>query len=157
MIHYDLRCKQDHGFDGWFKDSAAFEKQAKLGLVECPQCGDTKVQRALMSPAVAKRDAVPVKVPVPIPAAQVPSSPPAAVASGSLPDHMRAMLQRMRAEVEKHCDYVGPQFAEEARKIHRGESDRRGIYGETSPEQAEALSEEGIEIAQIPWVPRADG
>ena len=63
-----------------------------------------------------------------------------------MPAHMRAMLQRMRAEVEKHCDYVGPQFAEEARKMHRGESDKRGIYGETSPEQAEALAEEGIEI-----------
>jgi hypothetical protein len=157
MIHYDLRCSQDHGFDGWFKDSAAFEKQAKRGLVECPQCGDTKVQRALMSPAVAKRGAVPVKLPDPVPTPQPPASPPAAVAGGPLPDHMRAMLQRMRAEVEKHCDYVGPQFAEEARKIHRGESDKRGIYGETSPEQAEALSEEGIEIAQIPWVPRADG
>ena len=60
------------------------------------------------------------------------------------------MLQRMRAEVEKHCDYVGPQFAEEARKIHRGESDKRGIFGETSPEQAEALAEEGIEVSRIP-------
>ena len=74
-----------------------------------------------------------------------------------MPAHMRAMLQRMRAEVEKHCDYVGPQFAEEARKMHRGESDKRGIYGETSSEQAEALAEEGIEVARIPWVPRADG
>jgi hypothetical protein len=157
MIHYNLQCGQDHSFDGWFKDSAAFEKQAKRGLVECPQCGDTKVQRALMSPAVAKRGVVPVKLPDPVPTPQPPASPPAAVAGGPLPDHMRAMLQRMRAEVEKHCDYVGPQFAEEARKIHRGESDKRGIYGETSPEQAEALSEEGIEIAQIPWVPRADG
>jgi hypothetical protein len=74
-----------------------------------------------------------------------------------MPAHVRAMLQRMRAEVEKHCDYVGPQFADEARKIHRGESDKRGIYGETTPEQVEALAEEGIEVSRIPWVPRADG
>ena len=74
-----------------------------------------------------------------------------------MPAHMRAMLQRMRSEVEKHCDYVGPQFAEEARKIHRGESDKRGIYGEASPEQAEALADEGIEVSRIPWVPPADG
>jgi hypothetical protein len=154
MIHYDLRCSQDHTFDGWFKDSAAFERQAKRGLVECPQCGDVKVERALMRPAVARREAQPVPMPVPAPQ---PPEPPAAVAGGRLPDHMRAMLQRMRAEVEKHCDYVGPQFAEEARKIHRGESDKRGIYGEASPEQAEALADEGIEISQIPWVPRADG
>jgi hypothetical protein len=80
-----------------------------------------------------------------------------AMTGGVIPDQMRAMLQRMRAEVEKNCDYVGPEFAEEARKIHRGESDKRGIYGETTPEQAEALSEDGIEFASIPWVPRADG
>jgi hypothetical protein len=154
MIHYDLRCSRDHSFDGWFKDSAAFDKQAKRGLVECPHCGDTKVERALMRPAVAKREALPV--PVPMPAPQPPEAP-AAVAGGPLPDHMRAMLQKMRAEVEKHCDYVGPQFAEEARKIHRGESEKRSIYGETSPEQAEALSDEGIAFSRIPWVPRADG
>src|SRR5579872_7295768 len=110
MIHYDLKCSRDHGFDGWFKDSAAFEKLARRGLVECPQCGDTKVDRALMRPAVAKREALPVPVPVPMPAPQPPEMP-AAVAGGALPDHMRAMLQRMRAEVEKNCDYVGPQFA----------------------------------------------
>ncbi|HEX3405257.1 MAG TPA: DUF1178 family protein [Acetobacteraceae bacterium] len=156
MIHYDLRCSHDHGFDGWFKDSTAYDKLAKRGLVECPHCGDTKVERALMKPAVAtNRKALPA--PAPTPAPQPPAAPAAAVAGGPLPDQMRAMLQRMRAEVEKNCDYVGPQFAEEARKIHRGESDKRGIYGETSPEQAEALSEEGIEFSRIPWVPRADG
>jgi hypothetical protein len=154
MIHYDLRCGQDHAFDGWFKDSAAFERLAKRGLVECPRCGDVKVERALMRPAVAKRRALPAPVPAPSPSPQPPAP---EVAGGKLPAHMRAMLQKMRAEVEKHCDYVGPQFAEEARKIHRGESDKRGIYGEASPEQAEALAEEGIEVSQIPWVPRADG
>lgn len=153
MIHYDLRCSQDHAFDGWFKDSTAFERLAKRGLVECPQCGDVKVERALMRPAVGRREALPAPVPVRAPK---PAGPPA-VAGAGLPDHMRAMLQRMRAEVEKRCDYVGPQFAEEARKIHNGESDKRGIYGEASSEQAEALAEEGIEFSQIPWVPRADG
>jgi hypothetical protein len=67
------------------------------------------------------------------------------------------MLQRMRSEVEKHCVYVGEQFAEEARRMHRGESDRKGIYGETTTEQAEAIAEDGIEFSRIPWVPRADG
>ena len=88
-------------------------------------------------------------MPAPVPAPQ-PPEPPAAVAGGPMPAQMRAMLQRMRAEVEKNCDYVGPEFAEEARKIHRGESDKRGIYGETSPEQAEALAEEGIEFRGFP-------
>ena len=67
------------------------------------------------------------------------------------------MLQRIRAEVERTSEYVGPTFADEARRIHRGESDKRNIYGESTPEQAEALADEGIEISRIPWVPRADG
>jgi hypothetical protein len=74
-----------------------------------------------------------------------------------MPDHLRAMLQRLRVEVEKNCDYVGNGFVDEARRIHRGESDRRGIYGEADPAEAEALADEGIQIACIPWVPRADG
>ena len=146
MIHYQLRCARDHGFDGWFKDSAAFEAQAERGLVACPECGETKVNRALMAPKVARRretvdqsgQAQPEKQAV-------------------LPDAMRAALQRLRAEVEKRCDYVGGDFAEEARRMHRGESERAGIYGETTPEQAETLAEEGIQVARIPWLPRADG
>jgi hypothetical protein len=67
------------------------------------------------------------------------------------------MLQKIRAEVERNCDYVGPDFADEARRIHRGEIEPRGIYGEASEEQAESLIDEGIEVARIPWVPRADG
>lgn len=153
MIHYDLRCSQDHAFDGWYKDSAAFDRLAKRGLLECPHCGDGKIERALMRPAVAKRE----NLPAPIPQPQAPTPQAAAVTGGPMPAQMRAMLQKMRAEVEKNCDYVGEHFADEARKIHRGESDKRGIYGETSPEQAEALADEGIEIARIPWVPRADG
>jgi len=154
MIHYDLRCSQDHAFDGWFKDSAAFDRVARRGLLECPHCGDTKVERALMRPAVPKK----AKVALPVPPPPQPPAPPAsAIGGGPMPAQMRAMLQRMRAEVEKHCDYVGGEFAEEARKMHRGESGKRGIYGETSAEEAEALAEEGIEVSRIPWVPRAEG
>jgi len=154
MIHYDLRCNEDHAFDGWFKDSGSFDRLAKRGLVECPHCGSTKVERALMRPAVPKKGET---LPVPMPMPQPPATPATAVAGGPMPAQMRAMLQRMRAEVEKNCDYVGPQFAEEARKMHRGESDKRAIYGETSAEQAESLAEEGIEFSRIPWVPPADG
>jgi hypothetical protein len=164
MIHYNVRCSHDHEFDGWYKDSAAFDRLAKRGLVECPVCGDPKVQRAMMAPAVSTRQALPAPSPTPAPTAQPTAGPaaqppahPVTMAGGPIPDQMRAMLQRMRAEVEKRCDYVGPSFADEARKIHRGESQPRGIYGETTPEQAEALSDEGIEVARIPWVPRADG
>jgi hypothetical protein len=158
MIHYQVRCSHDHEFDGWFKDSAAFDKQVKRGLVECPVCGDTEVARALMAPAVGKRSnalaVVPPAAP-PAPAAAEPVSP-AVATGGRMPAQLRAMLQQMRGEIERNCDYVGPQFSEEARKIHRGESDKRGIYGEATREQAEALAEEGIEVASIPWVPPAD-
>jgi len=173
MIHYTVRCSHAHEFDGWFKDSVSFDRLSRRGLVECPTCGDTKVERALMAPAVATREALPVPLPATTPPApqvqgqpqgqpqrqppQAQPSAPMAMTGGAIPDQMRAMLQRMRAEVEKHCDYVGPEFAEEARKIHRGECDKRSIYGETTPEQAEALSEDGIEFSRIPWVPRADG
>ncbi len=156
MIHYQLQCDQAHAFDGWFKDSATFEKQAKRGLIECPECGSTSVERALMAPAVPKKGntlPVPVKPQAPAAAPQ----PPVPVAGGRLPAQMVAMLQRMRAEVEKHCDYVGDGFADEARRIHRGEVDERPIYGEATDEQAESLAEEGINVARIPWVPRADG
>lgn len=153
MIHYQLQCDQGHGFDGWFRDSAGFDAQAARGLVECPACGSAKVSRALMAPALSRSREV---VPAP-PPQQPPAAPPVAVGGDRIPDHVRAMLQRLRAEVESHCDYVGSEFAEEARRIHHGESEARGIYGETSPEEAEALADEGIEIGRIPWLPRADG
>ncbi len=154
MIHYQLRCSAEHHFDGWFRDSAAFDAQAERGLVSCPACGDTVVNRALMAPRIRKGGAV-------VDASGTPDAVPAPAgpekAAVAMPDHVRAMLQKLRADVEQNCDYVGPGFAEEARRIHRGESEKRGIYGESTPEQAEALADEGIEVARIPWVPRADG
>ncbi len=74
-----------------------------------------------------------------------------------MPAQLRAMLQKLRAEVEKNCDYVGSDFAEEARRMQRGDSERRGIFGEATDAEAEALQDEGIEVGRIPWVPRADG
>ncbi|TCZ51571.1 DUF1178 family protein [Roseicella aquatilis] len=159
MIHYDLRCTAGHDFDGWFKDSAAYEKQAKAGFVECPVCGSTEVSKQLMAPAIPKKGRSRAKeTPPPVPATP-PAPPPgdAPAAAGPMPAQVLALLQRMRSEVEKNCDYVGKDFAEEARKMHRGESDRRGIYGEASDTDAASLQEEGIEVARLPWVPRADG
>jgi hypothetical protein len=149
MIHYQLRCPSGHAFDGWFNDSTGFEKQAKRGLVECPVCGDTKVERALMAPMLPKKgnqkpDPVPVKAPA------------KTVVPDKLPAEVRALLHRIRDEVERNADYVGPEFVDEARRIHNGESDARAIYGEASEADAEALADDGIEIARIPWLPRAD-
>ncbi len=161
MIHYHLRCGAAHEFDAWFRDSAAYEEQASSGLLECPQCGERQVARALMAPALPRKDrrrgaempTVPVADVPPGPAAQgatlTPSKP-------AIPDHIRAVLQRMRGEVERRCEYVGQNFAAEARRIHDGETPARGIYGEATEQQAEALAEDGIEVSQIPWLPRAD-
>jgi len=159
MIHYHLRCGAGHAFDGWFKDSAGFDAQARAGFVECPVCGGTEVSKQLMAPAIPKKGRTRQKE-LPPPAAPAPAPPAEAAsqaAAGPVPAQVVALLQKMRAEVEKHCDYVGEQFADEARKMHRGESDLRGIYGEASEADAEALRDEGIDIARIPWVPRADG
>lgn len=154
MIHYQLRCDQGHGFDGWYKDSAAFDKLAGAGLVDCPACGSTQVTRALMAPAISKgREAAEAPAAPPAPPAPAGSQ----AATGPMPAQMMALLQRMRAEVERSCENVGPNFAEEARRMHRGESERRGIYGEASDSEAQSLQEEGIEVARLPWVPRADG
>jgi len=156
MIHYQLRCSDGHAFDGWFKDSAGFDQQAQAGLLSCPMCGDAQVARALMTPSVGRKrtdvvlDNATAK-PVSPPTVDVGASP------AVMPDQMRAVLQRIRTEVEAKCDYVGGGFAEEARRIHTGDSPARAIYGETSPEQAERLADDGIEITRIPWVPRADG
>jgi hypothetical protein len=154
MIHYQLRCGRSHGFDGWFNDSASFEKQAKRGLIECPECGGTDIERALMTPAVSKREALPVPVTAPTPPVPVAA---AEKAAAPVPAKVLAVLQRMRAEIEKRCDYVGPDFADQARAMHRGEVEPKGIYGETTDEQAESLADEGIAVTKIPWVPRADG
>jgi hypothetical protein len=154
MIHYQLQCGQSHGFDGWFNDSASFEKQAKRGLIECPECGGTDVRRALMAPALTKRAALPAPITTAAPPAPATATDKAVA---RMPAKMLAVLQRMRAEVEKNCDYVGPDFPDQARAMHRGEAEAKPIYGEATDEQAESLADEGIPVGRIPWVPRADG
>ena len=156
MIHYQLRCASGHEFDGWFKDSDGFETQAASGYVACPSCGNTDVLRALMTPGIPRkgREMVPVPVAPAPPAPEQPIGMPAA--GGVMPDTVRAALQKLREEVERNCDYVGTDFADEARRIHNGETTPRGIYGESTDEEAEALEEDGIAFARIPWAPRND-
>ncbi|WP_419760720.1 DUF1178 family protein [Acidisoma sp.] len=168
MIHYELQCDKDHAFDGWFKDSISFDHQAASGLIACPLCSSIRVRRALMAPALSRRrpQAGEVSVvnqadPAPTPADSSGSlstiaPPPSGAAGTETAEKLRSLLQRLRSEVEKHCDYVGPQFAEEARRIHYGESKSRGIYGETTSSEAEALADEGIAFGVVPWLRRSD-
>jgi hypothetical protein len=164
MIRYDLQCSNGHEFDGWYRDSDAFAKLAKAGLLDCPRCGDSGIAKRLMAPAVVTSPSAPRALrPESRPVAEAPPmavaepAPGSQAVAGPMPAELKAALQRLRAEVEKRCDYVGNGFAEEARRMHRGESNRVGIYGETSEAEAEALRDEGVGIARIPWVPRADG
>lgn len=157
MIKYRLRCTNDHAFESWFKDSATYERQEKRKLLECPVCGNPKVERAIMAPNVGRKgNARTESAPPPVPEAAPPPSVPAVVPGPAIPPEMRKMLLELRQQVEKNCDYVGDKFADEARKIHYGETDKRGIYGETTDEEAAALADEGIEFGKLPWVPKGN-
>ncbi len=136
MILYDLRCQEGHIFEAWFKDSAAYDKQAEAGRVDCPVCGSTKVEKAPMAPNLARSRKGSESGDVDKAAA------------------VRQALQEVRQQVEENCDYVGERFPEEARRIHYGETDPRGIYGESSAEEAKSLEEEGVKFQRLPWLPR---
>ncbi len=139
MIVFDLKCAKEHVFEVWFRDTKTFERQARKGEVVCPVCGDTSVEKALMAPNISssrKKEA----------AAETIRAATAMRALAEIKDH-----------VEKKFDYVGPDFAEEARKIHHGETEKRDIYGEASEQDARELTDEGIEFGRVPWLPRADG
>lgn len=162
MILYTLRCAKGHEFESWFKDGKTYERQEKRALIPCPACGSAKVTRALMTPRIGKGGkGVPAGAEAPGAAAATSPAIPAAdqqmaAFTKHMPKEMRETLLKLRQQVEKNCDYVGGDFAEEARKIHYGESDKRGIYGETSDKEAEALVEEGIEFGRVPWIPRGN-
>ena len=147
MIVFDLRCAKDHVFEAWFGDSSTFEAQAAEGDVACPICGDSKVVKAPMAPNVARRRSAPV------------SQAGTNGASSEAAQHMAKtarMLRAMREVVEKNFDHVGQRFPEEARKIHYGEIEWRNIYGDATREEVGALKDEGIEVGQIPFLPRHD-
>ena len=156
MIRYALACSKGHTFESWFQNSAAYDKQAKRGLVECPVCGDSKVEKALMAPKLSgtkKRGRAPISAPA---AEATPAAPetPAPVAMVSPEEHeFRAKLKELRDHLTKNADNVGRKFPEEARKMHYGEAEHRSIYGEASPEEAKDLHEEGIEFHPLPVLP----
>jgi hypothetical protein len=139
MIKYELKCREcDHQFEGWFADSAAYDTQAAAGDIMCPLCSGAEVGKAIMAPNVAiRRDG-------------------GKLTQAQMAAEVRRMVMEIRRKVEDNCDYVGGEFAAEARRIHYGEADDRGIYGEATPDEAEELREEGIDVAAIPWLPRSD-
>jgi len=165
MIRYALTCECGHAFDGWFANSAAYDKQAKRALVTCPVCGSAKVEKAIMAPRLAsastRAEIIAPQPPAPPPAGPAsPTGPPpvpagkSAVAMMSPPEReLRAKLKELRDHIVKNASYVGPRFPEEARKIYYGETEHRSIYGEASPEEAKELHDEGIEFHPLPVLP----
>jgi hypothetical protein len=157
MIKYAVQCKKGHGFEAWFQNSDAFDKQTKRGLVACPDCGSTKISKALMAPNVSAktRKGKTAMAPAERPTAGRQKAPAQAVAAPqmALPAEMVEVLRRIKQEVEAKADYVGPKFAEEARKIHYNETPERSIYGEASLEDVKELAEEGIDCLPLPVLP----
>ncbi|MBO6729262.1 MAG: DUF1178 family protein [Maricaulis sp.] len=128
MIKYALLCDQDHEFEAWFSNSASYDDQVARKLVECPHCGSLDVRKALMAPAVRtsrKREASPE-------------------------EQVKQMASKVRAHIRDNYDYVGDEFASEARAMHEGEKPERLIYGETSAEESKALTDEGVPVTPLP-------
>ena len=136
MIHFNLRCSSGHEFEGWFRSNEAFEWQVEKKQVVCPACSDSKVAKAVMAPAVTAKGR--------------------GANGDDAAKKMRKTLVALREHIERNCDDVGNRFAEEARKIHYGEAESRGIYGQSTDEETRDLVDEGVPVKRVPWIKRAD-
>jgi len=137
LIRFSLSCDHDHEFEGWFRSSDDFEKQKKRGLIDCPECGSHRVQKSLMAPAVStsrKQEKV-------------------ALAMNAEQRRIMTEMKTLSEKMRENADYVGDKFADEARKIHFGEAEERGIYGEASLDEAKSLAEDGVPFMPIPVFP----
>lgn len=144
MIVFDLKCAQAHVFEGWFGSSADYESQRGRGLIACPLCGDADVGKALMAPNIAAKGnrAQPAPVPVAMPGSDAPS-----------PEKMKALLGEMaklQAKMLEGSNYVGRDFAAQARAMHLGEQETRSIHGQATPAEARALIDDGVAVAPLP-------
>ena len=138
MIQYSLKCENDHSFDSWFASADAYDKLADNGMVSCAVCGSTKVSKAIMAPRVRTTKGK-----------EAPAAP-------TLPTEKSVAEQamaEMRAKVEQNSEYVGTNFATEARSMHLGDAPERAIYGEAKPEEAKSLIEDGIPVTPLPFMP----
>lgn len=158
MIRYRLVCHKKHEFESWFGSSSAYDRLAKKGQVECPDCGSKKVSKAMMSPGVATRgrskESREVAVPVEQTPAVAPTAPsPELVQRAQMQRQFLDLMRQVRAEVEQKAEYVGPKFVDEARKIHHKEAEARGIWGEATLAEARELVEDGIDCLPLPRLP----
>jgi hypothetical protein len=140
MIRYRLKCGAGHGFESWFKDADGFAALQAAGQVACPICGATEVEKELMAPAIR---------PARKAAAAAPARPDLSAPASDLEEKIAAL----RRQIEENSDYVGMNFAAEARAIHAGDAPERAIHGEAKPEDARAMIEEGLPVAPLPFLP----
>ncbi|WP_343312913.1 DUF1178 family protein [Brucella sp. BE17] len=137
MIRFSLHCDHGHDFEGWFRDNADFDRQSERQLVACPVCNSQNVQKSLMAPAVStnrQKEKI-------------------AIALGEAQKKVLNEMRDLSRKVRENADYVGDKFAEEARKIHFGEAETRGIYGEASHEDVHSLLEDGVDVLPLPVFP----
>ncbi|MEJ5080066.1 MULTISPECIES: DUF1178 family protein [unclassified Ochrobactrum] len=137
MIRFSLHCDHGHEFEGWFRDNADFDRQSERKLVSCPVCNSPEIQKSLMAPAVSTSR----------------SKEQVAIAMDQAQKQVLEQMRELSRKVRENADYVGDQFAEEARKIHFGETEARGIYGEASKEDVHSLIEDGVEVMPLPVFP----
>ena len=138
MIRFSLICDQDHDFDGWFSSSDDFDMQLKRGLVTCPSCNSPKVSKSLMAPSVStsrRKEKM------------------AVATANTAKREVLAEMRKLRDKITSNAENVGRKFPEEARKIHYGEAEERGIIGEANREEVEGLLDEGIAVAPVPVLP----
>ena len=173
MICYRLHCATGHEFEGWYKDSQTFTRLQGMGLLSCPECGDTRIQQVLAAPAILKgsshrsssvshsdsdsptdSQSSPSSTSAALPAKTAPNK--EARSAPCLPDALVGVMQRVREVIEKNCDHVGKNFAEEALRMHQGKAQKRNIYGDVSETDRELLESEGVPFQTIPWVRKAD-
>lgn len=137
MIRFSLHCDHGHEFEGWFRDNADFDRQSERKLVSCPVCNSPEIQKSLMAPAVSTSR----------------SKEQVAIAIDEAQKQVLEQMRELSRTVRENADYVGDQFAEEARKIHFGETEARGIYGEASKEDVHSLIEDGVDVMPLPVFP----
>lgn len=143
MIRYSLKCPDDHGFESWFQSASAFDDLAERALISCPICGLSTVEKSLMAPAVR-------------PARSANAAPKSDAAKGPLSapgTELEAALAALRRDIEQNSEYVGLNFAAEARRIHAGSAPERAIFGEAKADEARKLIEDGIPVAPLPFLP----
>jgi hypothetical protein len=138
LIRYSLSCDNAHEFEGWFSESADFDRQVESGFLTCPVCNSAAISKLLMAPSVSTaRKKTEMQT----------------LAMDAARKEAMAKLKEAVEAIKANAEDVGTKFPEEARKIHYGEADARGIIGKATPDEAKALVDEGIEIAAIPVLP----